>query len=106
MNGSLTTEGTVVLGVLLDLHLLGLSSQRRTISDTELTSDSDLLSSLSPSLLVNSWAEKHPENLVNPKDNLIKYRGYGSSVVYIMIDYFFTSQSEKELKTDEDNNAG
>lgn len=38
--------------MLLDLHLLGLSSQGRTVSDTELTSDSDLLSSLSPELLV------------------------------------------------------
>ena len=47
LNGSLTTERAIVLGVLLDFQLLGLSSQGRTISDTELTSDTDLLSSLS-----------------------------------------------------------
>lgn len=48
LGGSLTTERAVVLGVLLHLHLLGLSSQRRTVSHTELTGDADLLSSLSP----------------------------------------------------------
>lgn len=48
LNGSLTTEGAIVLGVLLDFQLLGLSSQRRTVSDTKLTGDSYLLSSLSP----------------------------------------------------------
>ena len=48
LDGSLTAERAVVLGVLLHLQLLGLSSQRRTISDTVLTSDTDLLSSLSP----------------------------------------------------------
>lgn len=52
LNRSLTAERTVVLGVLLNFQLLGLSSQGRTVSDTELTSDSDLLSSLSPELLV------------------------------------------------------
>ena len=52
LNGSLTTEGTVVLSVLLDFHLLGLSSQGRTVSNTELTGNSDLLSSLSPITLV------------------------------------------------------
>lgn len=51
LNGSLTTERAVVLGVLLDFHLLGLSSQGRTISDTKLTSDTDLLSSFSPVLV-------------------------------------------------------
>lgn len=48
LGSSLTTERAVVLGVLLDLHLLGLSSQRRTVSHTELTGDADLLSSFSP----------------------------------------------------------
>lgn len=52
LHGSLTAERAVVLSVLLDLHLLGLSSQGRTISDTELTGDSDLLCSLSPETLV------------------------------------------------------
>lgn len=53
--GSLTAERTVVLGVLLHLQLLGLSSQGRTVSHTELTGDADLLSSLSPGLLVDVW---------------------------------------------------
>lgn len=53
--GSLTAERTVVLGVLLHLQLLGLSSQGRTVSHTELTGDADLLSSLSPVLLVDVW---------------------------------------------------
>lgn len=44
----LTTEGTVVSGVLLHFQLLDLSSQRRTVTDTVLTSDTNLLSSLSP----------------------------------------------------------
>lgn len=48
LHGSLTAERAVVLGVLLHLHLFGLSSQRRTVSDTELTGDTNLLSSLSP----------------------------------------------------------
>ena len=44
----LTTEGAVVSSVLLDLKLLNLSSQRRTVSDTVLTGDTNLLSSLGP----------------------------------------------------------
>jgi hypothetical protein len=59
LHSSLTAERAVVLGVLLDLHLLGLSSQGRTISDTELTGDSDLLCSLSPETLVLRWIENH-----------------------------------------------
>lgn len=55
LDGSLTAERAVVLGVLLHLQLLGLSSQRRTVSDTELTCDTDLLSSLSPGMLVCEW---------------------------------------------------
>lgn len=57
LHSSLTAERAVVLGVLLDLHLLGLSSQGRTISDTELTGDSDLLCSLSPETLVLRWIQ-------------------------------------------------
>lgn len=48
LNSFLTTEGTVVSGVLLDFQLLDLSSQRGTVTDTVLTCDTDLFSSLSP----------------------------------------------------------
>ena len=48
LDGLLTTEGTIVSSVLLDFQLLDLSSQRGTITDTVLTSDTNLLSSFSP----------------------------------------------------------
>lgn len=58
LGGSLAAERAVVLGVLLNLQLLGLSSQRRTVSDTKLTSDTDLLSSLRPA--VSTEKESNP----------------------------------------------
>lgn len=48
LDGLLTAEGAVVFGVLLDFQLLDLSSQGGTVTDTVLTCDTDLLSSLSP----------------------------------------------------------
>lgn len=48
LDGLLTTEGAVVSSVLLDFQLLDLSSQRGTVTDTVLTCDTYLLSSLSP----------------------------------------------------------
>lgn len=56
----LTAERTVVTGVLLDLHLFGLTTQGGTVTNTELTSDTNLLSSLSPGkvLLVNLFEEQ------------------------------------------------
>lgn len=48
LNGLLTAERAVVSGVLLDFQLLDLSSQGGTVTDTVLTCDTDLLSSLSP----------------------------------------------------------
>lgn len=60
-HGLLTAERAVVTGMLLDFQLLDLSSQGRTVTHTVLTSDTDLLCSLSPEksiLLVqysNGW---------------------------------------------------
>lgn len=48
LDGLLTTERAVVSGVLLDLQLLGLTTKGGTVTDTKLTSDTDLFSSLSP----------------------------------------------------------
>lgn len=48
----LSAEGAGVTSVLLGLHLSALSSQRRTVTNTVLSSDSDLLSALSPKELV------------------------------------------------------
>lgn len=48
LDGLLTTESTVVSRVLLDFQLLDLSSQRRTITNTVLTGNTNLLCSLSP----------------------------------------------------------
>lgn len=48
LDGLLTTERTLVSSVLLNFQLLDLSSQRGTVTDTVLTCDTDLLSSLSP----------------------------------------------------------
>ena len=48
LDGLLTTERTIVSSVLLDFQLLDLSSQRGTVTDTVLTSDTNLLSSFSP----------------------------------------------------------
>jgi hypothetical protein len=44
----LTTERTVVTSVLLDLQFLGLTTKGGTVTNTKLTSDTDLFSSLSP----------------------------------------------------------
>lgn len=48
VDSTLTAEGAVVLCVLLDFQLFGLSPQRGTISDTKLSGDSDLFRSLGP----------------------------------------------------------
>ena len=48
LNGLLSAERTVVSRVLLNLKLLTLSSQRRTVSDTVFTGDSNLFSSFRP----------------------------------------------------------
>lgn len=50
LDSLLTAEGAVVSRMLLNFELLALSSQRRTVSDTVFTSDSDFLSSLRPIL--------------------------------------------------------
>lgn len=63
-NGGLSAEGAVVSGVLLDFQLLTLSSQRRTVSDTVLTGDSNLLSSLSPGVSKSKRAKVVPKALV------------------------------------------
>lgn len=44
----LTTEGTVVTSVLLNLQFLGLTTQGGTVTDTKFTSDTNFFSSLSP----------------------------------------------------------
>lgn len=41
--------------MLLDFELLALSSERRTVSDTVLTGDSNLLCSLSPGVSYVRW---------------------------------------------------
>lgn len=48
LNGLLSAERAVVSSMLLDLELLTLSSQRRTVSNTVFTGDSNLFSSLRP----------------------------------------------------------
>lgn len=53
LDGLLTTERAVVSSVLLNFQLLDLSSQGGTVTDTVLTSDTNLLSSLSPVIKKN-----------------------------------------------------
>ena len=47
-DSSFTTERTIVSSVLLNFQFFDLSSQRRTVSDTVFTSDTNLLCSFSP----------------------------------------------------------